>query len=130
MNNDGCFHFSSEDVQHAVSLFEHDKTLESYRMLHEKYQHIINDGNKLQEALDHISDDSGKQVMKQIIHDGAVAEFIIKEFDCKEWKLCVEKDKMQSFYKDRGSGMHAVKVQGTIAASMFQVLSIFYEGML
>ncbi|EFC42695.1 predicted protein [Naegleria gruberi] len=69
-----------------------------------------------------------KQCLSRIIHDGRFAEFIIGEFEThNEWKLCVEKESMKSFYKDRGSGMHAVKVEGTIHASMFQVLSIFYE---
>ncbi|KAG2370642.1 hypothetical protein C9374_014726 [Naegleria lovaniensis] len=68
------------------------------------------------------------QKLKQIIHDGKLAEQVMREFNSDDgWKLCVEKDKMQSFYKDNGRGMHAVKVQGHISAPIFQVLSIFYE---
>ncbi len=121
-------------IRQALDLFENDKTLEAFRLLRNqgiKLDRYINDedNSSSNEELSNGNGDDISQQIKQIVHDGTLAESLIKEFESDDgWKLCVEKDSMQSFYKAKGSGMHSVKVQGTIQASMFQVLSIFYEG--
>ena len=116
-------------VQKAIDLFDNERLLEAYHLL------IDNEINVVRTVDDESSNNKSvlpsdiTQKLQQIIQDGKLAEQVMREFNSDDgWKLCVEKDKMQSFYKDNGRGMHAVKVQGYISAPIFQVLSIFYEG--
>ncbi|KAF0982087.1 hypothetical protein FDP41_011948 [Naegleria fowleri] len=115
-------------VQKAIDLFDNERLLEAYHLL------IDNEINVVRTVDDESSNNKSvlpsdiTQKLQQIIQDGKLAEQVMREFNSDDgWKLCVEKDKMQSFYKDNGRGMHAVKVQGYISAPIFQVLSIFYE---
>jgi len=112
---------SSDALNEAIRLFNHEKTLDAYRLLK---QHKVESVSELN------VDEQSKKDLHQILEDGKFAEFLLNEFESGNgWHQCVNKDKMQSFYKDKGSGLHAVKVQGSIEAPIFQVLSIFYEGM-